>query len=602
VFLILLLRIAWKAISKGKRNMATSARAKAAEQPSIELQNRLSTVLPKDFKFSVFHLSTPPTRTDSLCSAPPGERPDRTYCENHFLAISIDPNSAAKAQASDDDRQQLSNQVLVLALEIFIFTTAFSSVFFVSKADSTGYMYLLNLPKGSPSPTKEISTTFIEYLVEQRKRKDVQSVVSLFARAQAQYLFPRSVENSGKHILDDRGLVRWWCRVLNPMVEEFSTKEGSAWTAVTPYLVVPGLDHYETRAFLPRTPKATTTWVLGHPLDKISHYCHEYDTVPPRCLIPRYPDDPVSRFRDELDEEAAQSKLLQTAGLWKSVRTLDQFWEMMAFRQECSSGRMTGFIWVVFDVKPIVPKSAGATTPTETCPVLQSPTTPQRQTNNKMVTPIATPRKLFPCTPPEKGTPSKAQKKKPKKKTLKGEIKPRQPQIKTEQRNYLLDTPESTAYYYWPAEGRGRRIVDESGYKRAVELLLRLDFGNLELAKGSTKRWVSEVGMGANWGFEVTGTRETPTVIAAADSSIPTINNLSGMIKRKRSESSTQEVPQKQPNKVNVLSAGLVRRRSKEEPPQAPPITSPGNVETTAESAGANVLSAGLVRKKPKAT
>src|SRR6266487_4672259 len=35
------------------------------------------------------------------------------------------------------------------------------------------------------------------------------------AWAQGQYLFPGSVENSRKHILNDRGLVKWWCRALN---------------------------------------------------------------------------------------------------------------------------------------------------------------------------------------------------------------------------------------------------------------------------------------------------------------------------------------------------------------------------------------------------
>jgi len=69
--------------------------------------------------------------------------------------------------------------------------------------------------------------------------------------------------------------------------------------------------------------------------------------VPPRCLIPHFPDDPKSRFLDELDDEMSRSQA-KASGEWKTVKSLDVFWEMMAFRQECSAGRMVGFIWVVF--------------------------------------------------------------------------------------------------------------------------------------------------------------------------------------------------------------------------------------------------------------
>ncbi|GJC93019.1 H3 K56 histone acetylation protein KAT11 [Colletotrichum higginsianum] len=105
---------------------------------------------------------------------------------------------------------------------------------------------------------------------------------------------------------------------------------------------------------------------MGHALEKISHYTNEYDWVPARCLIPRFPDDPKSRFRDELDEETGKSKQLKTTGQWKSVKSLDTFWEMMAYRQECSSGRLTGFIWVVFDTQEeqARPDSASTALPT----------------------------------------------------------------------------------------------------------------------------------------------------------------------------------------------------------------------------------------------
>ncbi|KAK2059082.1 H3 K56 histone acetylation protein KAT11 [Colletotrichum caudatum] len=570
--------------------MSTPSRVKTTAQSSALLLDKLSAVLPRGYRFGVYHLSTPPTKTDALYSAPPEEREDKTYCERHFLAISIDvPASTAQADKPTKDDAS-SKPVLILALEVFVYTTAHSSTFFVSKADSTGYLKLLNLPKGTPSLIKEISSVFVSYLVEQRSRKGIQSVVSLFARAQDQYLFPGSAEYSGKHVLDDRGLVKWWCKVLDPLLENTPVGKGAPWGSVKGYLVIPGLDSYETKAFLPKTSGSAANWVLGHALEKISHYTKEYDRVPARCLIPRFPDDPKSRFRDELDEEAGKSKQLKTTGQWKSVKSLETFWEMMAYRQECSSGRLTGFIWVVFD--PEVEKecrdsaSTALPTPNTSFDASNPPETPTKQTSARPTTPKSTSRKAKPEKPERKNN------KKKKKAKLTGVIKPRQPRIKTQQRNYLLDKPVSTAYYYWPAEGRGRKIVDENGYKRVNELLLHLDFANLDIAASSTRRWISEVGIGESWGLEVVGRRETP----APSSSQPTaaaVNNLSGLVKRKRPEDSPATESGEPASKVNVLSTGLIRKKSKEEN---------ASVDATKANDGeppkVNVLGAGLVRKK----
>jgi regulator of Ty1 transposition protein 109 len=559
------------------------------------LVQKLASVLPKGHKFGVYHLSTPPTKTEALYPAPPNERDDKTYREDHFLAISID----AKNELGQ------SRPVLVFALEVFLFTTAFSTTLFVSKADSTGYLHLLDLRKGTPSPIREISAAFVSFLVEHRQRKNVQAVVSLFARSQAQYLFPGSVENKGKHVLDDRGLVKWWCRVLNPLLEPAEEKTAQdKWDAVMGYLVIPGLDDYETRAFLPRTPKARETWTLGHPLERISHYTKEFDWVPPRCLIPKYPDDPKARFCDELDEEVAQKK--QGTGMWKSVRSLDQFWEMMAFRQECSSGRMTGFVWIVFDPKGSNKSAevvrAGTPTPSWTSNGIAPATPPRRITGARKSTPQTSPSKaaLQDSIPPKNQNANGGDKKKVKKekKKLKGPVISREPRIKTQQKNYLADRPIRTAYYYWPEEGRGEKIVDESSYKRIVELLLHLDFETLEKARSSTARWTREVGIGSKWGRDITGTQEIPLSVGHGDRPAA-VNSLGGgLIKRKQPhDNATADA-----GEVNVLSAGLVRKKAKVDDAgaerQETRKTAMGG-ETSAVPA-VNVLGAGLVRKKPK--
>ncbi|KAK1750159.1 histone acetylation protein-domain-containing protein [Echria macrotheca] len=590
--------------------------AKPGSTSDNSLLDKLGSVLPSGYKFGIHHLSTPPTKTDALCSAPPNEKPDKTYGESHFLAVSIDPSDGAAGSkraspgAGDAKEPELRKRVLVFAVEVFIFTTAYQTIFFVSKADSTGYLQLLGLPKGTPSPIREVTTAFLAYLLEHRRRKNVQSVINLFARAQAQYLFPGSSLNQGKHVLDDWGLVRWWCRVLNPLLED--SKMRKLWGDSKGYLIVPGLEETEMRALTPRTTMSAANWSIGHPMERISHYTAEFDWVPPRCLIPRYPDDPKSRFRDELDEEAANWQ--QDMGSWKSVKTLDQFWEMMAFRQECSSGRLTGFTWLVFDpeTRPEVVPLVQAAVETSFSQSSSTPATPpRRRVDISAHTPQSSPLKLAVLSTPSGApiaTPAKGKKKK---KILKGTVVARPPKIKTQQRSHIDKRPKTTAYYYWPLEGRGEKIVNESEYKRIVEMLLHLDFSTLEKATTSTRRWISEVATGTKWGQDVVGKRiaslrfgsgggdalrlragparvdrDDPFVDAKLNSAGGGVNVLgAGLVRKKPKDGEDGNGSQV----VNHLGAGLVRKKPKLE-----------SVVAEADGPRVNVLGAGLVRKKPK--
>ncbi|KAJ4376854.1 hypothetical protein N0V85_008983 [Neurospora sp. IMI 360204] len=591
-----------------------------------ELLEKLASVLPKDLKFSIHHLSTPPTRTDALYAAPPGEKPDKTYCEKHFLALSIEapvPGAIKRSSPGADEAKSAettTKQVIAFAIEVFIFTTAFQTVLFVSKADSTGYLHLLKLPRGGPSPISEVSSTFVSYLIQHRRRKHIVSVVNLFGRAQHQYLFPGSGENDGigpgreKHILSDRGLIKWWCRVLNPLLEDQRKDDRVA--ATKGYLLVPGLEERDMRAFIPRAVTSANDWEIGHPMERISHYTQEFDWVPPRCLIPQYPDDPKSRYRDELDEESAKWK--QDMGTWKSIRTLSQFWDTMAFRQECSSGRLTGFIWLVFDPKESETEeqatqattasfstsfaTAPLMTPTgsfDASTVFPPSTPPKRRADGPARTPQASPLKASftagQAAASQPGTEKETSKKdKEKKKTLKGRITPRVPKIKKHQRNYLFKRPNTTAYYHWPAEGRGDLIVDEHDYKRVVELLLQLDFETLDKAFSSTRRWISEAGMGAKWGHEVVGRWvQTVTSVAVGRGSAAPVNNLTGLVRKKKPaavESGAADV------KTNGLEDPFTENGTATATPSDavnPLVLEPPKV---------NVLGAGLIRKKPKAS
>jgi regulator of Ty1 transposition protein 109 len=550
---------------------------KTSIAPTFEEQ--LAKALPEGAALKLYHVSTPPNRESALYSAPPGERPDRTYCESHFLAATVNSQSGSETSKPRD--------VLAFAVEVLIYSTAYSTTLFVSKADSTGYLHLLKLPKGSPSPLREICSTFLTYLVDRRKRLGIPTIVSLFARAQDQYLFPGSVDNKGKHVLDDRGLVRWWCRVLDPLV---GTSSQEHWESSRGYLIVPGLDKYETLSFMPRAAGAGgSRWSVGHPLQEISRF----EDPPPRCLIPHFPDDPKSRYLDELDDELESSQ--GRGGDWKSVKSLDQFWEMMAFRQECSSGRLVGFIWVVFRPTP-PPEPAESmmgdsqmTTASFTTDFAEDdesqlalpnlpPTTVTPNTSfnvssratfisspvKKMMSPPST--QIQPFTSPSRAPPVR-----PKKKKLTGPIIPRQPRIKTKNRHYSLERPEKTPYYTWPSDSRGQIVLDEKDYKRMTELLQRLDFENLDLAVGSTRRWVNEVRTGAagsiaSWGASVIGMKVFEVKNGAEQTGVTTLNM--GLVRKKRKAGSDDAAAEKieevvQTPQVNVLSAGMVRKKAK---------------------------------------
>ncbi|KAK8054727.1 hypothetical protein PG994_009794 [Apiospora phragmitis] len=538
------------------------ASASSPNSKKNALVEQLAQVLPEHAKFAVHHLSTPPTLTEPLNNPPalPTEttkngaeavevrprKPLKTYCEKHFLAVSI-------------EHPESKEQVLVLALEVYIYTTSFSTIIFVSKADSTGYLNLLKLPQGTLSPIRQVTTTFVSYLVAQWRRKHIQCIINLFARAQSQYIFPGSVKNGGKHVLDDRGLVRWWCRVLNPLLEPpgGSTPE---WEQVHGYLIVPGLEQYDTRLLLPRTQKAKDNWTLKDPLERISPYT----------------SDPATQ---------------RLTGGWPTPKTLDTFWELMSHRQECSSGRLTGFIWLVLD-PPSRPTHSAADA------------SHAAQGGVRSASAAAAAATLKRSETDSKATREKKQKKK--KVVLKGPVVPRPPRIKTHQRAHF-PKHTSTAHYYWPEEGRGQVILDDSGYKRAVELLLHLEFGSVKQALASTARWINEVNVGERWSLDIVGRRPNPVLPPEASSdgggatttTGTAINNLSGMVKRKRTAADGEEAsscPGEAAPPINTLGGGLVRKKPKNSESQQalPTPTLSSNGEQV------NVLGAGLVREKQK--
>lgn len=553
------------------------------------LLNRLADALPLGSRFEIHHLSSPPTPCNAIFCAPPAETPEKTFCESHFLSVCIKPNDLL---------------LQVFALEVLIYTTERLTTLFVSKADSTGYIHLLNLPKGTPSPLKTISSTFLLHLIETRQRSDRKLVLSLFARAQDQYLFPGSVENPGKHVLDDRGLVRWWCQVADPILHRFPSQpelfrpdSGPAFPRKTTYtsrgyLQVPGCDVHETRSFIPRQVLQSSQpnkWLVADPLRDIA----KSPNLPVTCLIPRFPDDPKARFVDELDLEIREPfSQTQTSpskgrfpGQWKSVRSIEQFWEMMAFRQECSSGRLVGFLWGV-----LTPNSRGKVK------TINGPLTAPSGLQSNLAPPysLKPPEADLVCRDSESPS-SSSPTKWPSLPSPISSQEPEQPiasspssssrehrvknQISTgpvprNERRHLVP-PERTRHYYWPTVARGEVVLRAKDYQRVDNLLIHLDYSNEGMTAKSTKRWINDVAVAGRvekWGHTVEGRKPMSTTVILDDVSVPILDT-SLMRKKKRrnddeinyGEATAQHTGSKgiEGPAINILPLGLIRKKPK---------------------------------------
>jgi regulator of Ty1 transposition protein 109 len=362
------------------------------------------------------------------------------------------------------------------------------------------------------------------------------------------------------------------------------------------YLVIPGFESYDTLRYIPppSVPNTPRRWATTHPLLQIA----PYPAAPPRCLVPHFPDDPKARFLDELDEElpdrgtdnmvADGGTPSRSNGQWKSVKTLDQFWEFMAFRQECSSGRIVGFIWVVITPpKPSIPEED------EDMPSQLSASQSFSQTNSQEN--MSSPKRR------------KTSRRRQEAKTRYGPIPLVLPKIKTIYRNLpttpnmssrsAKTLPENSPYWRWPASSRGTICFSLKNYDRAHEVLLQQTFANRKAAARSTRKWKEEIavlGGMDEWAFTVIGTKEYVAAVKPADATNSVTPTMVMGVRKKRkpdipSEAATETEKLAEP--AQIPGEGTVRKKAKTEPT---PITD------ASAANGVNTLTAGLVRKKPK--
>lgn len=515
------------------------------------LPARLAAAIPNGVHFSCYHISTEPVASSALFSPAPSQPHEATTCESHFLAIS---------SPADGDQKEL----LIFAVEILIFTTPSLTFIFVSKADSSGFSSRLHSPKNAPSVVATVTSTLIDFLLESRLHSR-KVVVSLFARAQNQYLFPGSSDNPGKHLLDDRQLIKWWSRVLDRTLRHHD-HDPSQTLKVAAHLVIPGCDQGETKAFFPPASKQDPTtdpkWFISYPVNLLVADASR----PPRFLIPRLPDDPKARFLDDLDNDFTDDQ-----GHWRSVKSLRDFWEMMSYRQECSAGRLVGFIWMIFsrgEANPILRQTVNGAAPQLTTPeasqVQETLVTDAQSMLNQQVSINAG------LESPPSSSPVQCSSATWKKEDANGLDGPKSFDSEIGTCSSIdRDAVEST---------RGQVVVDNDQYEQMMDFLLQTDFTGEDLAAENTRGWINkilEISKASTIGYHVRGELSLVDPLKPeAGTSIPQPINVLTNVRKKRkadqensnSNSQVAETVDEHaslPVSVNTLATSLVRKKPK---------------------------------------
>lgn len=275
---------------------------------------------------------------------------------------------------------------------LYIFPKTHSVIVYISKVDSTGQGI-------RPSPTKTLVLAFLEHVstswfVSRSKPEDDTKGpdlkywnvwVQLFARAQNQYLFPASIEFTGKRVLSDIGLVKWWKGVLEEYISNVApiTKEPEERRHFSKFIVVPGLTIIEASYTLriPMDNPNGTEWIVGHPYSG-PNIIYPLGVHPPYSisqLIPYFPDDPKARLLDEIantttranatvslisspptkrrkldngeqpiksteeEDGSTNAEVVDTKLDFLRTVSADEFWARMDGRQECRLGTVAFF-------------------------------------------------------------------------------------------------------------------------------------------------------------------------------------------------------------------------------------------------------------------
>jgi len=216
--------------------------------------------------------------------------------------------------------------VAVLALELLTFESPRDFTLFVSKADTAGHYEgpKLNMMR----ITQALIRCVLRHFAPTRKRVRI----CLFAKAEKQYLFLGSVSNPKKHVLSDAELVKWWTNCLDGLADD-------AEPPVKACVSIPGIDENPTAVAKYFPPAPRLPWRAG---DIFWEGASPDEDAAAWAVyrIPRFPDDPKSRFLDAIVADKRAKHV-----------TKGQFWLELQSRQEFRLGKSVGIIGVEFHLK-----------------------------------------------------------------------------------------------------------------------------------------------------------------------------------------------------------------------------------------------------------
>lgn len=279
------------------------------------------------------------------------------------------------------------NNLMIYAIEILVYDyPKHEQTLFVSKADTTGHYGLENADsERSQSLNKDVKPTSTnpneqsnkddeikteEKEEEEKKFKDIkmnsqppkvsfaavtQAILktiircfidpsrplhlNLFARAEKHYLFPYSADDKRKHVQTGAELVKWWINVLDNVCAP-PTDEDDDNSIIEKVerarLQIPGSEAPRIRSYFPDrqkpyiTNKTLTekelkrrndffTWQVGD----IFWPDNDPNLAAVRC-VPRFFDDPLTRYIEFLAEEKRATKTTQRI-FWIELETRQEF-------------------------------------------------------------------------------------------------------------------------------------------------------------------------------------------------------------------------------------------------------------------------------------
>ncbi|KAG0201336.1 hypothetical protein BGX28_005808 [Mortierella sp. GBA30] len=444
-------------------------------------------------------------------------------------------------------------------------------IVYIAKVDTSGCWPLPGLETRSlKSPAQALVRGYLKSMRSQddgcfKNHMSTKTSLFVFARAQPQYLFADSAKNTGKRVLDDRGLVRWWKNMITSVyIEPLSSSSSSTPTLKRGWWLIPGIESERQALNIVRSTSTPTSTSLDAPFSLNYGYPDRNSSENACALIPRFPDDPKSRM---MQSPSCQGGMVD-------IRT---FWELAAIGEESGAGKITGFFRVIEECEQkdeqeekeqvdVTPSISTATS---------EPLTGSTDAYTKAINFLLS---------QDFSTLDRGQKSTRK---WHGRLK-----------TWIQVAAKKEAGIKAEADSKNNTCQDESVDMKDQAPAVEMQEGNVPAVdhhhclNGGTPSWIQQLTIRVRLLQANAQPAEQNSQATSSDSTAPIVIQTLNPDLIKRKESSTSPAAAYTPA-VNVLGSNLIKRKSS---PSIPSST------TTAAQPVVNVLGANLIRRKPTTT